>query len=160
MRIQISAIGAKPGASEAALIEDYTKRANALGRNMGFSGPKIVTFEAPRSLSGSQRQKKESSLLLNSVPSGANIVALDERGQTLNSEKFAARLGQWRDDGISDVVFLIGGADGHDPAVAERATLLLSFGALTWPHMLARVMLSEQLYRAMTIHSGHPYHRS
>lgn len=160
MRLLMAAIGAKPGAHEAALIDDYVKRANAVGRNIGFAGPEILTFEAPRALSGPKRQARESELLLNAVPPNANVVALDEGGQNISSEKLAALLGRWRDDGAVGAAFLIGGADGHDPSLLDRAGYKLSFGALTWPHMLVRVMLAEQLYRAMTILAGHPYHRS
>ncbi|MEO1241579.1 MAG: 23S rRNA (pseudouridine(1915)-N(3))-methyltransferase RlmH [Pseudomonadota bacterium] len=160
MRLQIKAIGAKPGAAETALIDDYAKRANAIGRNIGFSGPDIETFEAPRSLSGAKRQAKEGALLLSGLSSGTMIITLDERGRNIPSEKLAEMLGRWRDDGVSNACFLIGGADGHDKPALEQSTLRLSFGALTWPHMLVRVMLAEQLYRAMTILSGHPYHRS
>lgn len=160
MRLQIAAIGGKPGASETSLIADYLKRANAIGRNMGFSGPEISALEAPRTLSGTKRQAREGSLLLEATPSAANLIALDEKGQNLSSEKLATLIATWRDDGVGHTTFAIGGADGHDQSVLDRATIKLSFGALTWPHMLVRVMLAEQIYRVMTILSGHPYHRS
>ncbi|MEI6640601.1 MAG: 23S rRNA (pseudouridine(1915)-N(3))-methyltransferase RlmH [Novosphingobium sp.] len=86
-------------------------------------------------------------------------VALDERGEQLTSSAFAALLGRWRDDGVREARFLIGAADGHDAALRGGADLLLAFGAATWPHMLARAMLAEQLWRATSILSGHPYHR-
>lgn len=87
-------------------------------------------------------------------------VLLDERGRQLSSEEFAARLERWRDDGVREVRFLIGAADGHGDAAREKADLLIAFGAMTWPHMLARAMLAEQLWRATSILAGHPYHRS
>ncbi len=90
----------------------------------------------------------------------AREVLLDERGQELSSEEFAALLGRWRDDGVREVRFLIGAADGHEAATRDQADLLLSLGAMTWPHMLARAMLAEQLWRATSILAGHPYHRS
>jgi 23S rRNA (pseudouridine1915-N3)-methyltransferase len=90
----------------------------------------------------------------------AREVLLDERGKVLSSEQFATLLGRWRDDGVREVRFLIGAADGHDEAARGEADLLLSFGAMTWPHMLARAMLAEQLWRATSILAGHPYHRS
>lgn len=90
----------------------------------------------------------------------AREVLLDERGQELSSEEFAALLGRWRDDGVREVRFLIGAADGHDADARDSADLLLSFGTMTWPHMLARAMLAEQLWRATSILAGHPYHRS
>ena len=86
-------------------------------------------------------------------------VALDERGRDLPSTDLAALLARWRDDGVREVRFLIGAADGHDVATRDKADLLLGFGRATWPHMLVRAMLAEQLYRALTILDGHPYHR-
>ncbi len=160
MRLQIAAIGGKPGASETAMIADYLKRANAIGRNIGFSGPEITALEAPRSLTGVKRQDREGAMLLDTVPSSANVIVLDEKGQNLNSQKLAKLIARWRDDGVGHTTFAIGGADGHAQSVLDRATIKLSFGALTWPHMLVRVMLAEQIYRVMTILSGHPYHRS
>ena len=93
------------------------------------------------------------------LPSPSVTVVLDERGRTQGSAEFAAKLGRWRDDGMRECRFLIGGADGHPAAVRDSADLLLSFGSATWPHMLARAMLAEQLYRATAILAGHPYHR-
>ena len=90
----------------------------------------------------------------------ARTVLLDERGKQLTSEEFAALLGRWRDDGVRETRFLIGAADGHGAAARENADLLLGFGAMTWPHLMARAMLAEQLWRATSILAGHPYHRS
>jgi 23S rRNA (pseudouridine1915-N3)-methyltransferase len=90
----------------------------------------------------------------------ARQVFLDERGETLDSEAFAAHLGRWRDDGVREARFLIGAADGHGEAERAQADLLLAFGPMTWPHLLARAMLAEQLWRATSILAGHPYHRS
>ena len=98
-------------------------------------------------------------MLLAAVPADAAVVALDESGQALSSRALAARIGRWRDDGRGCIAFLVGGADGLDDAVCARADLVLSFGKATWPHMLARAMLAEQLYRAQQILAGHPYHR-
>lgn len=92
-------------------------------------------------------------------PGGARTVVLDERGRSLASAELAAVLGRWRDDGVREVRFLLGPADGHDAATRDKADLLLAFGPATWPHLLARAMLAEQLYRAWSILSGHPYHR-
>ena len=103
---------------------------------------------------------REGELLLEAVPPTATIVVLDERGTELPSANFAAKFAAWRDGGVSDLAFLIGGASGHGDAVRARAGYLLSLGRMTWPHMLARVMLAEQLYRAQQILSGHPYHRA
>ena len=87
-------------------------------------------------------------------------VLLDERGRQLSSEELAAILGRWRDDGVRETRFVLGAADGHSEAERREADLLLAMGAMTWPHLLARAMLAEQLYRATTILAGHPYHRS
>jgi 23S rRNA (pseudouridine1915-N3)-methyltransferase len=90
----------------------------------------------------------------------SRTVLLDERGKQLSSEEFAAILGKWRDEGVREARFMIGAADGHGDAAREQADLLIAFGAMTWPHLLARAMLAEQLYRATSILAGHPYHRS
>jgi 23S rRNA (pseudouridine1915-N3)-methyltransferase len=102
---------------------------------------------------------REARLLLDALPEGALVVALDGRGKALDSAALARQLGRWRDQGTRDVAFVIGGADGLDQAVLDRARLVLSLGPMTWPHQLVRVMLAEQLYRADTIRAGHPYHR-
>ncbi len=93
------------------------------------------------------------------IEAGTRLVALDERGKQMGSKSFAEQLGRWRDDGVREVRFLIGAADGHDETLRAEADLLLAFGAATWPHMLARAMLAEQLWRATSILANHPYHR-
>ncbi len=101
----------------------------------------------------------EAALLERAIPKGAVLVVMDERGRVIPSPEFAGKLGAWRDEGRGDVAFVIGGADGVDPSLRAKADFKLSFGAMVWPHMLARVMLSEQLYRAASILAGSPYHR-
>jgi 23S rRNA (pseudouridine1915-N3)-methyltransferase len=152
MRLTIAAVGrARPGPSRD-LFDDYAGRS---------AWPLTLReVEARKGLSGVALKREEATLLLAAVPAGAAVVALDERGRDLDSAGFARLLGRWRDEGRSEAAFLIGGADGHDESVRDRAELLLSFGRLTWPHMLARAMLAEQIYRAQTILSGHPYHRA
>ena len=118
----------------------------------------LVEVEEKRKLPPAELKLREAALLLDAVPKGAVIVALDRRGAALSSEAFAQRLGAWRDGG-TDLVFLIGGAEGLAESALERAQLVLSFGAMTWPHLFARAMLLEQLYRAQQILAGHPYHR-
>lgn len=159
MQIQVAAIGKMRGRPEAALTDDYLKRARDLGRSRGFSGPDLSEYEAPRGLAGPARTAKEGEWLAAATGDGAAIV-LDERGRNLSSEKFAAILSDLRDGGAKRAAFLIGGADGHDKKVTALAHHSIAFGAATWPHMLVRAMLAEQLYRAMTILAGHPYHRS
>jgi 23S rRNA (pseudouridine1915-N3)-methyltransferase len=119
----------------------------------------IKEVEERRPLSPPELKEREGALLLAAVPRGATTVALDERGTSLSSAAFAERLRAWRDGGIADLAFLIGGADGLAEMVRQRADLILSLGPMTWPHLLARGMLLEQLYRAQQILAGHPYHR-
>ncbi|HWK43891.1 MAG TPA: 23S rRNA (pseudouridine(1915)-N(3))-methyltransferase RlmH [Stellaceae bacterium] len=151
MRVQISAIGRlKPGPA---------RDLWALYAGRLVPPASLVELEEKRALPAPQLKEREAALLLGSCPRGATLVALDERGQSLTSPGFAARLTRWRDQGVEDLVFLIGGADGHDETVRRRADLLLSLGAMTWPHLLVRGLLAEQLYRAQQIAAGHPYHR-
>ncbi len=158
MRILVAAIG-KMRSGEAALTDDYLKRARDLGRSRSFSGPDLSEFEAPRGLTGPARMGKEGDWLT-AAAADSVAIALDERGVNISSEQFAAMLGDLRDTGTKATTFLIGGADGHDRKVTAMAQRTIAFGAATWPHMLVRTMLAEQIYRAMTILAGHPYHRS
>ncbi len=154
MRLSVLAIGrARPG-PEKALTEDYLKRLEPMGRGVGIGPARLLELEAKAGT-----REAESALLLERAPSGARIVAMDERGETPSSLDFAKKLGRWRDAGAAEAVFLIGGADGHAEALRERADWVVSLGRLTLPHMLARAVLAEQLYRAASILSGHPYHR-
>ncbi|MEC7396110.1 MAG: 23S rRNA (pseudouridine(1915)-N(3))-methyltransferase RlmH, partial [Pseudomonadota bacterium] len=105
------------------------------------------------------RRKREAELITAAIPDGATIVALDETGRNLTSREFAKRLSHWRDTGTNELVFIIGGADGLTDEIRNKATLVMAFGKSTWPHLLVRGMLAEQLYRAQQIHAGHPYHR-
>jgi 23S rRNA (pseudouridine1915-N3)-methyltransferase len=120
----------------------------------------LKEIEIKKDLAVDVRRAREGEALLAAMPQGARIVALDERGRSEASDAFAKRLGRWRDDGARTIGFIIGGADGLDEAVRKKADLVMSFGALTWPHMLVRAMLAEQIYRAQSILAGHPYHRS
>lgn len=140
---------------ELTLIQDYLTRFDRTGRALSL-GPAEVIEVDDRKGGG---MAGEAALLSRAIPNGAVICALDERGVIDSSPRFADRLARWRDDGRSDLVFIIGGADGIDPALRQRADHLLSFGKMVWPHMLVRVMLSEQLYRAASILAGGPYHR-
>ncbi len=156
MRLHICAVGRLRSGPEKALVDDYLTRCGRTGRALGL-GPATVTEIDDRKAAG---KPAEGEALLRAVPEGAMVCALDERGVTMASPDFAARLERWRDEGAQSAAFLIGGADGLDPAVLDRADLTLSFGAMVWPHMLARVMLAEQLYRATGILAGTPYHRA
>lgn len=159
MRIEICAVGRLRAGPEKALIDAYMARAEAAGRGLGITGPTLTEVEEKRRLEGSSLKTAEATLLKGAIPRGARIIALDERGRMEGSKAFAARLGQWRDNGVSDLAFVIGGADGLDPEFRAGADHLLAFGPMTWPHMLVRVLLSEQIYRAVSILAGHPYHR-
>ncbi len=155
MRIAVIAVGKARAGPVHALAADYAKR---LSQGSGAWRLAIVEVEAPARLPVADRMRREAELLATRVPAGAALVALDRQGKGLSSEDFAARLGAWRDQG-REVAFVIGGADGLARDLVTRAELVLSFGAMTWPHMLARAMLLEQLYRAGAILAGHPYHR-
>ncbi len=151
MRLWLAAVGrARPG-PETELFRTYAGRLNP--------ALQLREVEEKRPLPPPERKAREGDLLLAALPSGATLVVLDERGRTMGSRAFAERLGQWRDGGVGDLAFLIGGADGHGDAVRRRAGLLLSLGAMTWPHMLVRTLVAEQLWRAQAILAGHPYHR-
>jgi 23S rRNA (pseudouridine1915-N3)-methyltransferase len=119
----------------------------------------LVEVEERKRMPTAQRQASEATLLLRSVPPDSAVVALDEKGKDLSSRAFAKQMGRWLDDARPCIAFLIGGADGLDDAVRRRADLILSFGRLTWPHLLVRGMLAEQIYRSQQILAGHPYHR-
>ena len=152
MRLWLGAVGKiKPG-PEKTLFEQYAKR---------LTPPlTLCEVEEKRPLSVPERQAIEAKLLLAALPDKAKLVILDERGKSLTSPALAEVMGKWRDDGVADLAFLIGGADGHDQSIRQKADLILCLGAMTWPHMLVRVMLAEQLWRAQSILSGHPYHRA
>lgn len=151
MRIEILAVGRARAGPEQALYDSYARR---------LTWPVTLRqFEEKRRLPTAELKIREGDLLLAAIPDGAAVVALDEQGQSLSSEAFAARIGVWRDDSRPAIAFMIGGADGLTDAVRSRADLLLAFGRQTWPHMLARAMLMEQIYRAQQILAGHPYHR-
>jgi len=155
MRIHICAVGRLRAGPERALIDDYLTRFDRTGRALGL-GPARVHEVEDKKGGGADA---EAALLERTLPQSAVICTLDERGTVMTSPDFAARLGRWRDDGRGDLAFLIGGADGIAPGLRAKADFSLSFGAMVWPHLLARVMLSEQLYRAATILAGGPYHR-
>ncbi|EAQ03226.1 hypothetical protein OB2597_13818 [Pseudooceanicola batsensis HTCC2597] len=156
MKLTICAVGRLRKGPEADLIDDYLTRATRTGRALGL-GPASVSEVDDRKGGG---MAAEAALLDRALPARARVVALDERGSMISSPDFASTLADWRDDGAQDAAFLIGGADGLDPTLRARADLTLSFGRMVWPHMLARVMLAEQLYRATTILAGSPYHRA
>lgn len=151
MNIIIAAVGRMRPSPEQSLIESYIKRIpwTVAVREVDVRGKADATVQT----------KQETEGLHAAIPSGAKVVCLDSRGKSLDSEAFANRLGQWRDDGEQNIALVVGGADGLDASVIDRADLVVAFGAVTWPHMLTRVLVAEQLYRAHCILTGHPYHR-
>ena len=155
MRLHVCAVGRLRAGPERVLTDDYYDRFDRTGRPFGL-GP-VAEHEVEDKKGGGMGA--EADLLARAVPSGAVIVTLDERGRLMSSPDFAGLLARWRDGGRQDVAFVIGGPDGLDPGLRARAEVSVSFGAMVWPHMLVRVMLAEQLYRAATILSGGPYHR-
>ena len=153
MKLAIAAIG-KPGRGpEAALADDYAKRTTAAGRALGLGPLDLIDLEPRKS-----GKAPEAELLL-AAAEGAHLIACDERGKTYSSRAFADHIATLRDRGERRLVFVIGGADGLDKSVLDAAASTLAFGPQTWPHALARAMLAEQLYRAVTILAGSPYHR-
>lgn len=151
MRITLAAVGRWKRGPLPELFEDYRKR---------LSWPlTLKEVSARKPLEGAQLIAHEAELLSAALPGQAALIALDAGGKALSSAAFADTLGAWEDDGVGEVAFLIGGSDGLDPALLQRADLKLSLGAMTWPHMLVRVLLAEQLYRAQAIRQGHPYHK-
>lgn len=145
MKVTILAIGkCKKSSPEALLIGEYLKR----------SSWQITIKEQDNST-----QQAEAKFLTQNIPHGAKVIVLDERGENIKSTELASKIANWQLNGVSELCFLIGGADGHLPSTRDRADLVLSFGKLTLPHMLMRVVLIEQIYRLQTIIAGHPYHR-
>jgi len=155
VRVHLCVVGRLRAGPEKTLIDDYLTRFDRTGRALGLGPARVLEVE-DRKGGG---MAAEATLLEKAIPDGAVLAVLDERGKVMTSPKFADTLGRFRDDGRSDIAFVIGGADGIDPALRAKADMALSFGQMVWPHMLARVMLSEQLYRAASILAGSPYHR-
>ncbi len=155
MRLTIVAVGRLRAGPEAALVADYLDRVDRTGRPLGLGPARVVEVEDRRG----GGMAAEARLLAAAVPKGAPLVALDERGRDMASPELAALIRQMADQGQRDLAFMVGGADGLDPALRAGATRLLSFGRAVWPHMLVRAMLAEQLYRAVSILAGTPYHR-
>ncbi|KFC71727.1 Ribosomal RNA large subunit methyltransferase H [Devosia sp. LC5] len=158
MRVAIAAVGRMKAGPEREMVARYLDRAIGGGKPLALTGFDVIELTESRSGSSASRKADEAKALRAALPDGI-IVALDERGKAIGSEAFANQIGRWRDDGRPAASFIIGGADGLDPAFVSAADLVLSFSPLTWPHQLVRIMLAEQLYRATTILSGHPYHR-
>ena len=159
MRLSVLAVGRLKSGPERDLVDRYRQRIEGIGRSLGIAAVEIVELAESRARREDDRRAEEAAALLERAGS-AVLVAFDERGKSPTSEAFAARIRQWRDEGRPALTCVIGGPDGLDPKVRERADLVVSFGALTLPHQIVRVLVAEQLYRALTIIAGHPYHRA
>ena len=155
MRVHICAVGRLRKGPERELYDDYLTRFDRTGRALALGPAQLIEVEDKKG----GGMAAEAALLERAIPGGALICVMDERGRVQSSPQFAQTLGGWRDQGRQDVAFVIGGADGIDAALRDRADAAMSFGKMVWPHMLVRVMLAEQLYRAASILAGGPYHR-
>ena len=160
MRLVVIAVGRLKQGPERELAERYRARFDELGRKLGFRGLEIHEILESRARDTATRITEEAAAISAKIPEKSILVALDERGDSIDSAAFARHLGRWRDDQAANTFFLIGGADGLSPDLRRKAKLKLAFGAATWPHQIVRVMLLEQIYRAATILAGHPYHRA
>ena len=160
MQLSIIAIGQMRGADEMPLIEGFHRRIEASGRQLGISSLSFLELRAKRGLTGGEKKRSENALIADALARrNGPLIVLDEAGKSLTSRAFTDRLQGWIERGDSDVTFVIGGADGLDDKIRARADMVLSFGPMTWPHMLARVLLCEQIWRSVSILTRHPYHR-
>lgn len=160
MRVLIAAVGRLKHGPERDLAERYRKRAADLGRTIALKGIDLVEVKESRADNLERRMLEESIAIANVLPQRAVTVVMDERGENATSGAIAGRLQAWQSAGQGAVAFIVGGADGLAPSLRDRADFTLAFGAATWPHQLLRIMLLEQLYRAVTILARHPYHRA
>ncbi len=158
MHVTIAAVGRLKAGPERALLERFVDRFGKTGRPLGLTIA-VREFAEGRAAAAAARIDQEGTAILAAVQRGAILVALDETGASLTSRGLAERIARWRESALTELVFVIGGADGLAAGVMERADFRLAFGPATWPHQLVRIMLAEQLYRTVTILTGHPYHR-
>jgi 23S rRNA (pseudouridine1915-N3)-methyltransferase len=160
MRLLVLSIGRLKQGPERELAERYRERFDDIGRKLGFRGLDIQEIPESRARDAATRIAEEATVISAAIPEKSALVALDERGDNIDSSAFARHLGRWRDEQVASTIFVIGGADGLSPDLRRKAKLRMAFGAATWPHQMVRVMLLEQIYRAATILAGHPYHRA
>ncbi|HTQ14904.1 MAG TPA: 23S rRNA (pseudouridine(1915)-N(3))-methyltransferase RlmH [Rhizomicrobium sp.] len=159
MRLHILAVGIARGTPEGAMTEDFCGRARAFGRRLGFNAVTVEEIAVSKLREARARMAAEGEKLAERIPQGGHVIVLDARGKGMTSEDFAEMLGAMRDAGARDLVFVIGGPDGLALPQSVKAGRSLAFGPQIWPHLLVRAMLCEQIYRALTILGGHPYHR-
>lgn len=160
MKVSVHAVGRMKAGPEKELADRYFERFSKSGPAIGLEFGGTCEIAESRAKSAAGRRRDEAEKLSAQLSAGAALFLLDERGKNMSSEDFSTRIATLRDEGRRAVVIAIGGPDGHDASLREAAELVLSFGAQTWPHQMVRIMLGEQLYRTVTILSGHPYHRS
>ena len=160
MRLTVLAVGFSRGTAEGTLTDEFIHRAVQMGRNMGFPAITVEEVAVSKARDAKTRMTEEAAKLAAKVPVGAHIILLDAKGKGMTSEDFAEMLGALRDAATKDLCFVVGGPDGLASLEGKRAGRSLAFGPQTWPHLLVRSMLAEQIYRAMTILAGHPYHRA
>jgi 23S rRNA (pseudouridine1915-N3)-methyltransferase len=159
MRIAVFAVGRMKSGPERELADRYFDRLKKTGAPLGLEFSSVTEITESRAQQPELRKQEESSKVLEALDQGGVLVLLDERGKTMPSEAFAQAIERFRDDGKRQLLLAIGGPDGHDASLRDRADLVLALGAMTWPHQIVRILVAEQLYRATTILSGHPYHR-
>ena len=160
MRVIVICIGRLKQGPERELAERYRERFDDIGRKLGFRGLELHEISESRARDAATRMAEEAAAISALLPEKYVLVALDERGDNVDSASFARHLGRWRDQSVANTIFVIGGADGLSPELQRKAKLRIAFGSATWPHQMVRVMLLEQIYRAATILAGHPYHRA
>ena len=160
MRLIVIAVGRLKQGPERELAERYRERFDDIGRKLGFRGLQIQEISESRARDAQARIAEEAAAILAAIQPKSVLVALDERGDNIDSGSFARHLARWRDDQVANTIFMIGGADGLSPELRRMAGLRMAFGSSTWPHQMVQVMLLEQLYRAATILASHPYHRA
>ncbi len=160
MRLTLAAVGRAKAGETRELYAHFAARLDPRHARGGLGPLFLKEVEERRPLAPAELKRREAELLMSAIPSNARLIALDGGGEALSSADFAALLGRWRDEGLADAAFAIGGAEGLDDGLCAAAAKVLSLGPMTWPHMLVRVMLAEQLYRAQAILAGHPYHRA
>jgi 23S rRNA (pseudouridine1915-N3)-methyltransferase len=160
VRLLVLAVGYARGTSEGALTDDFVTRAKNMGRRLGIPDVAVEEVAVSKARETPRRMQDEAERLAARVPDGAQVVLLDAKGKGMTSEDFAEMIGALRDAGTKNLVFVIGGPDGLGTLPKIRPGRSLAFGPQTWPHLMVRAMIAEQMYRALTILAGHPYHRA
>lgn len=159
MQVGIFAVGKLKSGPEKELVARYLDRLAKTGKAQGLTFSRVTEVSESRAGNAATRKREEAAALENTLSGDTVLILLDEHGKSLDSVGFSGMIEQYRDQGKREMIIAIGGADGLDPALQSRADLTINFGAMTWPHQIVRILLAEQLYRAVTLMAGHPYHR-